>query len=165
MDHETTNAGLKQQIKVIQIIAMALMMGVLSFGVVAFKLGQGKQPPATPIVSYVAAGMGVMMFVMHIVVPKIVTNQRMNGLEKHAGDVTSILVKTFQTKTIIGFALLEGAAFYGLVAYIVEGHEIAIGVSIFMLFCMSIEFPGTNRVNNWIESNAETIRMKREQNN
>ena len=165
MYHDAADERLKLQIRGIQIVAVTLMMGLLSFGVVAFKLGQGKQPPATPIISYMAGGFGVMLFVMHVVVPTIATNQRLNGLEKHAGDLRLLLATTFQTKTILSFALLEGAAFQGLIAYIAEGHEIAIGVSIFMLFCMSIEFPGTNRVNNWIESNVETIRLKREQNN
>jgi hypothetical protein len=159
MDRDAIDVGIKQQIKVVQIITVALMLGVLTFGAIAFQLGNGKQIPQEPIVTYITLGLAMQAFLLHLLVPMIIAKKQIKGLAHLTDDIREELLGIHRVKTIIAFALLEGAAFLSLVSYIIEGHPFALGMAIGMLFFMSIEFPGTSRVLNWIESNVEAIRQ------
>jgi hypothetical protein len=162
MDQVEIDFRIKQQIKVIQIIAIALMMGVLTFGAIAFQLGQEQQPPETPMMSYFAVGFGIQMLVLHFVVPMLISKNQFKRLARQTGDIREGLIGIHRVKTIVAFALLEGAAFFSLVSYIAEGHMMALGTAISMVFFMSVAFPGRSRVLNWIESNAEAIQQQRD---
>lgn len=141
-----------------QIICGVLIMGVVSFGVVAFLIGKAGQPKL-PVISMGAAGFGLMAVVMRFVVPMVVVNGMKAGLKQTASeDLLNQLAGVYQTKTIIAFALLEGAAFANLVAYLFEGQMWSYGVVAFLLGVMAISFPSQGQFESWAED------MKRELN-
>ena len=161
MDNDQVEIGIRQQIRVVQIIAIALMMGVLTFGAIAFQIGNGKQPPETPMMSYIAMGLGLQMLIVHFIIPSFILKNSLKAIANQTGNVREALVATHRGKTILGLAILEGAAFLALVSYLIEGHDYALGTALVMLFMMTVQFPGTNRVLNWIGTNAELIEQQR----
>ena len=143
------------RIRAMQIIAGALIAGVVVFGiVVVFVVGALNQPPAAGIVKYMALGFIVLELVPFALVPTFVTtesitrsqpeNRMLSEEERPYG--------LYQTRMIIRFALLEGAAFLNLVATIIEHHWWNLAAAGGLAFLMLLMFPTRTRVEQWIET-------------
>jgi len=68
-----------------------------------------------------------------------------------AVDDDAKLFMVYQTKTIIAAALLEGAAFLNIVAFLLGGNLIALGVACLLALAIAAMFPRTSSVVEWIE--------------
>jgi hypothetical protein len=71
--------------------------------------------------------------------------------QQSEADLTEPLCGLYQTSMIIGDAFLEGAAFYFLIAYLVEGSPIALAGAGFFLIMLLFQFPTRTKVEAWIE--------------
>jgi hypothetical protein len=58
---------------------------------------------------------------------------------------------TWASATIIGLALLEGAAFFADVAYMQEGQPLALGVAGAAVMLILLRFPTESRLRGWLE--------------
>ncbi|REJ93810.1 MAG: hypothetical protein DWQ34_09900 [Planctomycetota bacterium] len=145
------SASLDEVVRTSQIIAGALIAGVVMFaviGVVAF--GALSDDPSGMIVSLVGAVFAVMSIVMHRVVPSaIVRPVRSRGRSATSADE---LPGMYRTKLIIGLAILEGAAFFNIVAAIVEHNWWSLGIAGVLVFWMLTAFPTRTRIEHWIET-------------
>jgi hypothetical protein len=143
------------RIRVMQIIAGALIAGVVVFGViVVFGFGALNQPPAEGVIRYMALGFIALELVPFALVPTFVTGdsvtraQQGNRLLEGEG----LPYGLYQTRMIIRFALLEGAAFFNLVAVIIEHHWWNLAAAGALAFAMLLMFPTRTRVEQWIET-------------
>lgn len=144
--------------RISQIIAGALITGVVVFACVAFFIAKG-DGPKFPMISLMAAGFAGVATVMRFVMPTIIVNGGKPQLKQSSGDEQrSLLAGLYQTKMIVGMAILEGAAFFNLVAYISEKQFWSYGVVAFLLGMMAISFPSQGQFESWAEE------MKRELN-
>jgi hypothetical protein len=160
--------SLAPRVRVMQIIGFALVMGVVVFmGIALFLRSTGNlnPPPEVPLVTYLGLALGSMQLVLFFVLPAIFVKSgrtRMSVTEDTLGNPASAdsaeqLCGLYQTSLIIGDALLEGAAFYFLVAYLVEGQLLALIVAGFFLVILILQFPTRSRVERWIERQQELI--------
>jgi hypothetical protein len=62
------------------------------------------------------------------------------------------LFTVFQTKTIISAALVDGAAFLNIVAFLLGGSLIALGLGLLLALAIVSLFPRMSRVLEWIEA-------------
>jgi hypothetical protein len=72
-----------------------------------------------------------------------------------------MLAAIYQTQCIIGRAILEGAAFFASIAYMLERNHIALGVAGVMVGFLLSRFPMKDRVITWIEHQQERLRDER----
>jgi hypothetical protein len=170
---------LDQQVRVLQIIVGALMVGVISFGVVAIVLGSGKQGGGDSPVWMIAAGFAVVMLIARHVMGVVMLNgsrrQIANGtwqipasrgqVDSFPADATDAdrLLAVLQTVTIVQCALPEGAAFFNVIAYIVDGRVASLVMVAVLLLWMSSSFPTRDRVVNWIGRQLELVELERGQ--
>jgi hypothetical protein len=56
---------------------------------------------------------------------------------------------------IVGMAMLEGAAFFCLIAYIVEGNVLPLTAAGGLLFLMLFSFPTHDRVEEWVNGQLQ----------
>ena len=137
--------------RICQIIAGALVTGVVVFATVAFVIAKG-EPAKSPMISLMGAGMAVMMVVARFIVPMVIVNGGKPQLKQSSGDEQrSLLAGLYQTKMIVGMAVLEGAAFFNLMAYIMEKQFWTYGVVAFLLGVMAISFPSQGQFEGWAE--------------
>ena len=149
-----------------QIIAGALISGVTVFAVIAMVIGMGKEP-SDPHITYVAVGVAGMMIVMRFVVPagyaKTQIQQRFgraaeldedDEVKKRDG-----LTAIYQTTMIIGYALLEFAVFFCLIAYVSETHLLAVAAGAVLLLIMLASFPTRTRVEDWVDNQLQLLRL------
>jgi len=150
------------QVRVMQIIVVALVMGVVTFGVVAVSMA-GAPQPGTPITSYVAVGMAVMVVVVRAIVPRIAAANAVRqstadldpANEKDHPQLVRCFTGAFQTRTVMENAFLEGAAFFSLVAYINESQRWILGVTAALVAMMLLSFPTQGKVDRWIVEQFE----------
>ena len=134
-----------------QIIAGALIMGIVVFACVAFFVAKG-EPAESPMLALMGAGMAVMMVVVRFVMSTVIVNGAKAGLKEAAdADVMTQLAGLYQTKMIVGMAVLEGAALFSLMAYISEKQFWSYGVVAFLLGVMAISFPSQGQFESWAE--------------
>ena len=133
-----------------QIIALALPAGVVLFALVAVVLlGSLRQPPAGPLVSLLGAGFAAMMMVAHFVLPNLLFRPRVPSGETL--DVDSAC-NIYQTRLIVALALLEGAAFFNLVALVLEHQWWSLAIAGGLVLIMLGDFPTRTRIQHWIET-------------
>lgn len=154
---------LRQRVLTMQIIAGALPMGlVVFFGIVLFlvygQAGPPRQLPALPMVSLIAVVFVIMSGSMSLVVPHFLTlaELRRRAASPGDGDVIALL-NVKQTTLIVGLALLEGPAFLGLIAFLVERQPLVLIVPGLCLAAMLMRFPTENSVRNWLESAGRRV--------
>jgi hypothetical protein len=167
-----------------QIIVFALVMGIVSFlGVVVF-IRHGPNPPNAanntgPMLTYLGIGFAALMLVLHFVLPLLfVSNVRrliVKGAWNPAGrgdpvsaehlsrmsdaDKLCSLFPLYQSQLIVSAAVLEGAAFFNLIAYLLEGDVVSLVVVGLLLAVMLVRFPTNNRAERFLSEQLELLRQ------
>ncbi len=170
-EHQTTgdlhSLGLKfdQQLRVMQIIAVALMMSVMTFFLVVLVITGGEAfgqngPTLITVFAGVFAGM---MVVSHLVVPTVVAGAQLKALNNRLGDASSTqpkadgLVLIYQIQLIIALALLEGAAFFNLIALMIGKHFLSTLSVVALVALMMLKFPTKTKVSWWVQDRMREL--------
>ena len=122
-----------------QIIVLAMVAGVITFGLVVQIVVGPDVRPGTPFLMYVGLLMACVMIPTAWIVPELMSR----GLPPVAG--------SYQVKLIVGLALLEGAAFLNLVAYLLEGRTLSLWMAVLLAGLLAMRFPTVAGVENWLE--------------
>lgn len=164
-DIQSLGPQFDSQLRVMQIIATALMTGVLLFlGLVLVItkgniFGQGNPG----IITLVAVGFAGLAIVNHVVIPGVITKAQLNKLQSGGfGQQDFVgkdvwLLRIYQMRLIVALALLEGAAFFNLVAMMVENHLLAVIAVIVLLALMVIRFPTKTKVIWWVQDRMREL--------
>ena len=174
------------QVFTIQIIVAGLTTGCLAFMAIAVFLVQTGQAPAaesasTPIITCTALGFAGMAIVVRMVVPKLVVSAgskriadgtwqmpttaqgqaQTSQLVERIGDAGKLLV-VLTTRTIVGGAILEGSAFFALVAYLIEQSPLALAAAIVLIIGVALHFPTRTSAAHWIEDQLAAVEQLRQ---
>jgi hypothetical protein len=153
-------------VRLLKIITFALAQGAIVFGAVALFLNSGETSGKPDILTWIGLGMAVLMLVNHFVIPPIIARAWLSRLtsadlqDKSDEERFSMIAPAFQTQHIIACAMLEGAAFFNLVAYIIDGclySLIAAGVPIGMIL---MKMPTMTRVEFWVQDRGREIDLR-----
>jgi hypothetical protein len=164
-----------QRLLMLQIIAGALIFGVLAFLVLVVFIVQNDaaNQPEAAVVSLLALGALPLSVALWTFIPGLVSRKGVEqiadgtwrpGPDAAAGsfpDDTSKLWAVYQTRIIIASALLEGAAFIGCTAYLVEHQIFVLAVPVIVLALMVATFPTRGRVGSWVEEQLLVIQGRR----
>lgn len=170
---EKSQAEVSRFTRVSQIIVVALGMGVVTFAVVAVLMAKERAGAKAGMLTFFAIGMAVVCGGMSLLVPVgIVIAQRrrianstwqMQGrLEDAPVTDAGRLAALHGTKTIVGCALLEGACFMALVAFMIEGHLIGPIVAALLLLGVLAHFPTPGRVTDWVTDQLRLLEEERQ---
>jgi hypothetical protein len=162
---------LDTHLRITRIIIGAMMMGIVSFLAVVIFVTQQREPnqDSQSLVSYMAVGGLALALVTWFLIPDLVVKglvgqiaagtwkppknaetEERAPLTDYPTDASKLLLVN-QTRAIIATALLEGAAFFGLVAYLVEGQLFVLAVPGVVLALLALTFPARERVVQWAE--------------
>ena len=140
--------SIRPQIKVLQIICGALILGVLLFlGVISLAL---KKPinQGFDLMTLLGIGFAVLAASAAFVVPVFNRKQAVVQLAREEVEPDTLLSRVFmvfQTSKIIWAALLEGPAFFNTLAWMMESSVVSLGVLAVLLSFMAIGFPSEGR--------------------
>jgi hypothetical protein len=167
----------KSAVRTMQIIVAALAFGVGTFFAVVLVVSPNAKPaggpPAEPIMSYMAVAVGLAAVVAWAVMPRIITGGIRQAIvhgkpTPHAGLSQNLpmtdeqlqirpIIAMYQTSLIVGGAILEGAAFFNLVAYMLEQQPMNLVVAGVLLLMLLSQIPTVSRLESWVESELTTI--------
>ncbi len=131
------------------------------------------------VISYLAVAVGLMDLVLSFVVPRMNADRarRQMALEGptaitkggpsepkqlYPAGYTGKLAQLYQTQLIIGSALLEGAAFFATIAYMLERNPLALATAIVLLGTLAARFPTSDRVNAWLDRQLGLLQEERQ---
>ena len=166
---QPTNTTKTGRVRVMQIIAFALIQGVAVFLAVAVFLSWGR-PPGDPILEQLAAVFAAAAVLARFVIPAMVARGQVRqakimreelAARDSNDDQLSLgeqkLYAVYQTTLIIGMAMLEGAALFAGVAYLVGRHPWGLGIMGALLGMMIFSFPTTGRIEHWVEEQRRLL--------
>lgn len=169
---------LKKTVRTLQIIVAALVMGVCMFlsVVLLFEIDlQGEEVPAQPFLAYFAVGTAGLAIVAWGLVPGMVagrvrdmiisnelgTSTFCQDRAAELGDVGAV-ASAYQVRVIVGAAILEAAAFFNLVAYMINGETINVAAAVVLAVVMLGAIPTYGRAEAWVEQELTTIEQLRQ---
>jgi fatty acid desaturase len=165
------------KVRNLQIIVGALSFGCFSFLIIAVFVSQNlNKATEQPMLTYIALLMAAIIFGIWFFLPGIIVAQGRKNIQqtllsraKQVGqnsvaDKTEkenskaqALMNLLQTKTIVGCAILEGAVFLLLIAYMVEHSMPSITAAIALLLLLMAQMPTIGRATNWIENQLPLV--------
>lgn len=144
LEPRTDDPAITQAAVTCKIIAGALVFGVVAFAAVVVVLRLGRQPGGT-LISFVAVGFAAAMIVVRQFVLGIAGGRTGPPQPGPAGPLA-----LYQTRMIIGLAILEGAAFFNCIAYLLEGRWWTLLAVAVLVARMLASFPTRTRLRQWV---------------
>jgi hypothetical protein len=171
------------RLRTMQIVAGALLLGAAAFlGIVLYIVlvqnhGHGNaRPRNVPIISLMAVAMLSVMAPLAFIVPRIQTRSALRRIVAGTWTIRQLgvppevyatdggkLMSVRQTTLIVGLAYLQGSAFFGCIAYLLEAQSFVLGVIGVAVVLMLCKFPTRERVRAWLERQANALDELRQQ--
>ena len=143
-----------------RIIIVALASGVFTFAVVAISQ-VGGDPPDDPLLAYMAAGFAVIAVIASSIVPSIVSRAALAGLpprshvQQNDQARLGMIYGAFQTRNVVGGAILEGASLFCLVAYMLTARVWLLAIVGVLLLLMLRFLPTHGKLDRFVESREQ----------
>ena len=170
-----------RQVRALRIIVAALVGGVLLFFLVVLvssPFAAGKAEAERPVITWIALAFAGLSVVLRLVVPGAVVSsarrkilrgeydparrasgdrrQQLDAFFQRTGDAGRLMI-VYMSTTILAAAILEWAAFFLLVAYMVERHIPGLVVAVALALAIAAHMPSRARVFAWIEGQLRRL--------
>ncbi|HQR42414.1 MAG TPA: hypothetical protein PLX97_07010 [Gemmatales bacterium] len=166
-----------QVIAIALILGLLILVAILFFMLVQVKPGgfiggQGPQWNNLPLLTVFLAGLGVVLLGCSLILPPVVTAMNLKRwqaeatplagtlaeweqaepawLEKVPADTLDKLLQVFQSDRLLKLVLPEGAGILGAMAYLLEGHWLAIVVLFLAIATMVLRIPTSASLLQWL---------------
>lgn len=160
MNEVETPIVTSDEISGLRIIAGALIAGVVLFAAIALAFTIGRDP-GDPLVGYVALALSAAQIMAWAIVPNIVSKTGWAAASGESARSTEALCGAYRVKMIVGMALLESAAIFDVVAYLVTARWWCLAAAGVLVFLMAASFPTQTKVEHWIETQQQLIESRR----
>lgn len=144
-------------IRTAQIIWGALLMGVLTFAGIVLTMAQTNNATPLPLIGAVFA---LMAIGTRFVVPPIIVRAAIQKIPVVDDTIDERLFPIYQTRLIVGMALLEGACFLNLIAYMMGSQWWTLVVLGTLLSLMVVMFPSLNQFYSWAEDQKRDLQNR-----
>jgi hypothetical protein len=157
-------------LRVAQILVLAMVAGVLVFGVITLVVGAGFQPMQDEaIISLAMVLFAITAVLARLFVPSLVTRTSCQQIVDRSGAAgmpgsgepvvdDNQLAALFLKEKIIANALLEGACFALLVAFMLEGQAYTLGLAVLLVIGLAAGFPTQSSLDNWLQDKRRMLR-------
>lgn len=153
------------QVRTMQIIVCALILGVVILTAVACFIVLGAEPPLPPeagelpvekslFLVYFGAAFAGLNVILRFVVPGFVAQGAINQslANRPLDSITKDdFYQSYLTSLIVASALLEGAALLNVIAFILEHQILSLGIVGGLVLLLAAGFPTRDRVDGWAE--------------
>jgi hypothetical protein len=152
-DHRSTSDTVP--FVVVQIVAGALIAGVVIFAIVAIALTVNK-PPGDALISLVGLAISAAPAIAAFFVPRAAAAATVKRTARQRElSLNQRLFLAYQTLVIVRSALLEGISFLNTVLYMVTAHWWSLAAAAVMLGLMIVTFPTRSGFDQWAREQRE----------
>jgi hypothetical protein len=166
-------SSLAARARVLQIVVIALAMGIVTVTLIFFVLRGDKPAASVP---------SVPVYVFYLFVGTAIATSAVvsRGIEANARRVATrgwpergeptpeqldasraTLAAAYQTRTILRSALVEGPAFFGAIAYFLSGDRTILVMNFALICALVSRFPTATRFEDWIDDQLSKARDER----
>jgi hypothetical protein len=160
------------RLRIMRIILGSLCVGVAGMaGVMVWlrEVAPPAPPPALPVLSFVALGFAAFMAVFSVALPVFLQASWRRQLRQQQQAVPGgppansddAWWARYQQRLVVQAALLEGAAFFQLIAYRIEGLPVSLGVAAGLFVCLLMLFPTQFGVERWVATQRDLVEQGR----
>lgn len=147
---------LENRARALQIVVGAMILGVVTFAVIAWVIGRDKAHFDFSIMAIIGVIFAASSLPMAIVLPTIIRQNvgkqaRDNSGGQEGPDRMDAIFAGIQSSMIVRFALLEGAAFLNVIGFMVDGASICLVVAGLLIVVMGVMFPRADQVIQTVE--------------
>jgi hypothetical protein len=148
------------KVQVVRLLIIGLWFGVLIAMVMVFVVAGGATAAMPPgLLTTVGLLASLPSLVMALILPRIIGNSAVSMLIRTAPDQPrgglawrQRLLNVWQSSTIVGVALLEGAALINVILFLAERHVISLIAAAVLAGGMAAFWPTINRAADWLEA-------------
>jgi hypothetical protein len=181
-----------RRVRIPQVIVAALVAGLLTFLAIVLVLiqqGFAGAPEVATILTGVAVAMAVAAVLARLTVPPMIVARARRRIaqgtwqvpqaaqaqsaysQASQEDAARFLEQTgdagrlffvLVSKTIVAAAIVEGAAFFALIAYMLGRSPLALALAILMIAAVAAHFPTRSGVMSWIEGQLRLVEQERQ---
>ena len=175
---EDLRQQLAGQVRVLQIIVAAITLSPAIFLGVVLATPPGAKPAGGNVsLTYLACGAAVAAVLARLVVPSLLVrsfrrqiaagawpppSQTGNSPAAPMSDAGK-LAGVYTVSSIIAVAILEGAAFFLIVAFQAERHPWAASAAVLLVLMIAAHFPTRSRAAEWIETQLPRLDEDRQE--
>jgi hypothetical protein len=148
MNQPPAGSSVKTLLRAMQVVCVALMIGVTVFALVMLLVVQVSGPSFDEegleyknIFMYVAAGLGLLLFI----IARTLYKKKIEALGLTPGSLKQRLDQ-YRAALILYMAACEGAALFSVIVFFLVGDPIVLIVTAAMLAAMLLKFPFRKRV-------------------
>ena len=169
MSRELPQITLQQRQMMMTVIWLALIMGVVTFGMIVTFIGLKEEPgKGLPVITYLGMGLAAQMLVLRMIIPNMIARNQFTQAMQEAREegnqdeeqMLGTFYQIFMVRMIIGLALLEGAAMINLVAVMVENQKLAFIPVAILLLVMIASMPTKSKLDGWIRNQMENYNLE-----
>ncbi len=148
-----TSFNLQAHLQTMRILVFALVTGLATFTGVSLFIVQDPPRDELFMLSLIAPAFFVLEAGLSFFVPALMEKQLPQALAKQGktSPTPMDLAMFFQTKLIVSSALLEGAGFLGVIAYIIEHRPMVLAVPALAIAMLALKFPSADQVETYID--------------
>lgn len=175
MNENSPQQDIRGTVQTTRIIVLAMGLGVLAFGGVTLIQGLPDLQAPLEMLTLLSVFAGILAAVTSLIAPRVFAAEGCRkiaaGLGQPGGEASAQpagaqtdaakLAAVYQSKTIVAAAVLEGAAFFALVVYMVERHVASLAVAAVLLLGLLAHIPTTASVEGWISDRLGKMRDQR----
>ncbi|MEQ8634402.1 hypothetical protein [Gimesia maris] len=169
MSRELPQITLQQRQMMMTVIWLALIMGVVTFGMIVTFIGLKEEPgKGLPVITYLGMGLAALMLVLRMIIPNMIARNQFTQAMQEAREegnqdeeqMLGTFYQIFMVRMIIGLALLEGAAMINLVAVMIENQKLAFIPVAILLLVMIASMPTKSKLDGWIRNQMENYNLE-----
>jgi hypothetical protein len=156
------------QIRGLQIIVGAMVMGVVAFSIVTMIIPPPKTTPSAGLLLPPLASVGIFLAVLTQVARKLTVSYLQNHLVSALATMPAnpeaeikALIDLLRRKTILSAAMIEGPAFFMLVTYLIERHPLSLFAAGLLAIGIIMQMPTAAGTAKWIEAQMALIQQRR----
>ena len=135
------------QLRTMQIIAGAFVAGPATYAAITVLSFEGANDSLGRM-GMMALGFAAVMIVVSFIVPGTI------GKVSEGGSPTALMA-VCQTRLIVKLALLEGAAFFNIIALHMEHNWWSLAAAILLMILMLASFPTRSKIVFWVQTQKE----------
>ena len=156
--HQAISAPVARHLRILKMIAIALVMGVATFGTIVALMSPMTGAPAESGLLDMLRLVCLGLFIPGVVVPIVyhkATISKLRALEFSPDEES--LAKAFTMTTIIGLAMMEGPALLACVIALLSHNPLDLLLGLPPLLLMLWRFPSESRWRSFVEHVRETV--------
>jgi hypothetical protein len=172
-------------VRVLQFVVCAMFAGVLLLLVVVLcirpqdKVAAPLQPVSLTLIVAILVGVGLIARLLAVWQITVRSRRRIaNGTYQpfaafwpsasgmHAGQCsdTQCLFSVFQSKTMVSAAMFDGWALLAVIAYLIEGGPVSLGLAVLLALSVAAHFPTRSRIIGWVERQLGALEQEKKDN-